>query len=159
MSFYLPNDYLNRYGFWSERPVSKALKNFDDYYNTTSSNKFMKYCRKVIFDLESKNIALRRTLRDEKEKKMEWNWEALVKRTKKGDFTFLKHLPNYNDFDWESLSKKKTKPEPQVQDKPKFETGIAVWYVNPNKGVPRIAQIQKVYTDDPTGVYYDVKFR
>jgi len=31
--------------------------------------------------------------------------------------------------------------------------------MNPNKGVPRIAQIQKVYTDDPTGIYYDVKFR
>ena len=175
MSYYCMDiDSLNDAGYWSDRQVSKAFE------------KMRKYCWDVIFDLQDKNKILRsqnetlkKSLTTEKRNKKEcdWDWNLISKNLKKGDFSYLKYLPKCENIDWNSLAKKSVqdKPEPKVQDTPepkvqdtpepkairipKFETGIAVWYVNPNRRVPQIAQVQKIYTDDPTGFYYDVKFQ
>ena len=191
--YYLPIESLNDAGFWSDHQVSNAFEKMREYYERKmreyyerTPNDFALYCQDVIFGLQNKNKylrkqneTLRKSLTTEKKSKKEcdWDWDSISKNLKKGDFSYLKYLPDWEKIDWNSLVKKSVqdKPEPKVQDKPepkvmkvqnkpeskvpKFETGIAVWYMNPNRGVPRIAQVQKIYTDDPTGFYYDVKFQ
>jgi len=166
-----PNKDLNKMGYYYIKDIHKCYdKNFKgsvNYYKTMFEREI-----KHTSQLE-KSLSLL--------KKKENVWDINVKNFGKNYPYTLEYIKDSsNPWDWDSISKsitcqetlkisseEESKKEPEgtkcvesikCTKVPKFSKGLCAWYVNPNRDIPCVVQIEKVYTDSPDEIYYDVMF-